>query len=74
MMPCRIQANARQELPPDRKVIACKWVFDTKPNLVGDGGIRKFKARLVIKSFSQRAGEKLSLPSHIRNHFVSSWH
>ncbi|RAN66265.1 reverse transcriptase domain-containing protein, partial [Bacillus sp. SRB_8] len=45
-----------QELPPDRKAIACKWVFNTKPNLTGDGGIRKFKARLVIKGFSQRAG------------------
>jgi hypothetical protein len=45
-----------QELPPDRKAIACKWVFNVKLSLVGDGCVRKFKARLVIKGFSQRAG------------------
>ena len=45
-----------QELPADRKAIASKWVFDLKPSLSGDGSVRKFKARLVIKGFSQRAG------------------
>ena len=45
-----------QDLPQNRKAIASKWVFDVKPSLAGDGSVRKFKARLVIKGFSQRAG------------------
>jgi len=45
-----------EELPRDRKAIGCKWVFNVKPSLVGDGCVRKFKARLVIKGFSQRPG------------------
>jgi transposase InsO family protein len=45
-----------QDLPMGRKAISCKWVFDIKPSLNGDGSVRKFKARLVIKGFSQRAG------------------
>jgi hypothetical protein len=45
-----------QTLPADRKAIACRWVFAIKPNLNGDGFVRKFKARLVVKGFSQRAG------------------
>ena len=45
-----------EKLPAGRKAISSKWVFGVKPNLAGDGSIRKFKARLVIKGFSQRAG------------------
>jgi transposase InsO family protein len=45
-----------QDLPPGRKAIACRWVFNVKPSLNGDGFVRKFKARLVVKGFSQRAG------------------
>lgn len=45
-----------EKLPAGRKAISSKWVFTVKPNLIGDGSIRKFKARLVIKGFSQRAG------------------
>ena len=45
-----------QDLPDNRKAIACRWVYSVKPNLSGDGFVRKFKARLVVKGFSQRAG------------------
>ena len=43
-------------LPSDRKAIASKWVFSAKPSLTGDGSVKKLKARIVIKGFSQRAG------------------
>lgn len=43
-------------LPQGRKAIDCKWVFTVKPSLVDENSIRKFKARLVIKGFSQRPG------------------
>ena len=41
-------------LPQDAKAIPCKWVFRLKTN--PDGTIDKYKARLVIKGFSQRRG------------------
>lgn len=41
-------------LPPDRKVIGCKWVFKTKEN--PDGTVHKYKARLVAKGYHQVAG------------------
>lgn len=40
--------------PRDRKVIGVKWVYKTKLN--PDGTISKYKARLVIKGYSQQAG------------------
>jgi len=42
------------KLRVDRKVIRCKWVFAVKTTT--DGYIDKFKARLVVKGFSQRPG------------------
>lgn len=44
------------ELPAGRKAISCKWVFNVKPSLSGDGTVRKFKARFVVRGFSQREG------------------
>jgi hypothetical protein len=41
-------------LPTDRKAIDCKWVFAVKAD--ANGCIEKFKARLVVKGFSQRPG------------------
>lgn len=42
------------ELPTDRKPVACKWVFKLKRK--ANGEIDKYKARLVARGFSQRAG------------------
>ena len=41
-------------LPSGRKSIGCRWVFSAPPN--NDGMVKKFKARLVVQGFSQRAG------------------
>lgn len=41
-------------LPEGRKAIKCKWVFKTKHDAAGN--IDRYKARLVIKGYSQRKG------------------
>ena len=41
-------------LPPKRKVVQCKWVYQTK--LVADGFDIKHKAKLVAKGYSQVHG------------------
>lgn len=40
------------ELPKGRKAIPCKWIFKIKTN--PDGSIDKYKARLVVKGYSQK--------------------
>ncbi|RYA67977.1 reverse transcriptase domain-containing protein, partial [Enterobacter cloacae complex sp. 2DZ2F20B] len=42
------------ELPANRRPIQNKWIFKIKTN--PDGSINKYKARLVIKGCSQKAG------------------
>lgn len=42
------------ELPKGRKAIPCKWLFKIKTN--ADGTLDKYKARLVIKGYSQKEG------------------
>ncbi|KAJ3651647.1 hypothetical protein Zmor_017672 [Zophobas morio] len=42
------------ELPANRRSIQNKWIFKIKTN--PDGSINKYKARLVIKGCSQKAG------------------
>ena len=42
------------DLPPDRKVVGCKWVFKIK--LDANGQIARYKARLVAQGFSQKPG------------------
>lgn len=42
------------KLPPGRRAIDCKWIFKIKRN--NDGGIERYKARLVIKGCAQRKG------------------
>lgn len=39
------------ELPPNKKIIGCKWVFTVKYN--ASGTVERYKARLVAKGFTQ---------------------
>eukprot|EP00253_Pinus_taeda_P011150 PITA_11150 len=42
------------ELPKDRKIVGCKWVYKLKRGV--DDTKDRYKARLVAKGFSQKAG------------------
>lgn len=42
------------DLPKGRKPLPCKWVYKLKTN--PDGSIERYKARLVVKGFSQKQG------------------
>jgi len=44
-----------EDLPTGKKCIPCKWIYKVKTD--PNGSIEKFKARLVIKGYSQRKGE-----------------
>jgi len=41
-------------LPDGRKTVGCKWVFKKKFSV--DGNVEKYKARLVVKGYSQVEG------------------
>jgi len=41
-------------LPPNRKLVRCKWIYKTKR--AADGFITKYKDLLVAKGFSQVQG------------------
>ncbi|XP_074377288.1 uncharacterized protein LOC141718806 [Apium graveolens] len=52
-----LEANKTWELvplPPGKKAISCKWVFKIKRH--ADGSIERYKARLVVKGFTQKLG------------------
>jgi hypothetical protein len=56
-MDVEIEANNTWELtdlPKGAKAIGVKWVYKTKYNEMGK--IDKFKARLVVKGYSQKYG------------------
>ena len=42
------------ELPKGLKPIGCKWIFKTKRD--SNGNVERYKARLVVKGFTQREG------------------
>ena len=42
------------DLPPSKKPVGCKYVFKIKHN--PDGGIEKYKVRLVAQGFLQQEG------------------
>jgi hypothetical protein len=42
------------DLPPDKSVVCCKWVFKIKTR--SDESIDQYKARLVAKGFTQEYG------------------
>ena len=42
------------DLPPDKSVVGCKWVYKIKTRV--DGSIDRYKARLVAKGFTQEYG------------------
>ena len=50
------EKNTRKfvELPKDRKIVGCKWVF--KLNKGFDGKVERYKVRLVAKWYSQMGG------------------
>ena len=41
-------------LPPGKRTIGCKWIFSVKQK--ADGSVERFKARLVVKGFTQYYG------------------
>src|SRR5258705_8186489 len=47
------EVHERKDLPSGRKAINSQWVFKVKLN--ADGSIERYKARLVIKGYSQLA-------------------
>jgi Reverse transcriptase (RNA-dependent DNA polymerase) len=40
--------------PTNQRIIGCKWVYKVKHK--PDGSIERYKARLVVKGYSQEAG------------------
>ncbi|WKA06040.1 hypothetical protein VitviT2T_023967 [Vitis vinifera] len=42
------------DLPREKKVVGCKWVFIIKSKI--DGSVERYKARLVEKDFTQTYG------------------
>ncbi|KAL2236391.1 UNVERIFIED_CONTAM: Retrovirus-related Pol polyprotein from transposon RE1 [Sesamum indicum] len=42
------------DLPPNKRLIGCKWVYKVKLN--PDGSVERYKARLVAKGYSQVEG------------------
>ena len=41
-----------EEIPNRTKIVGCKWVYKIKYDFKGN--VERYKARLVVKSFTQR--------------------
>lgn len=41
-------------LPPEKKIVGCKWLFKVKYK--SDGSVERYKARLVARGFSRTKG------------------
>ncbi len=50
----RLRTYDLVQLPPDREPLEGRWVHDLKINL--DGQIERYKARWVVKGYTQRPG------------------
>ena len=42
------------QLPESSNISECRWVFKTKHN--SNGNIERYKARLVVKGYTQKGG------------------
>ena len=58
------------ELPPGRKSIACKWVFDVEPSLNGDDCVKKFEARRVV-AVCRNEHESITMKHLHRRHITN---
>ncbi|BFG30986.1 hypothetical protein CerSpe_172600 [Prunus speciosa] len=50
-----LQKNGTWELVPlphGKKILGCRWIYTVK--LKADGSIERYKARLVVKEYTQR--------------------
>eukprot|EP00955_Chlamydomonas_euryale_P006314 67044-Chlamydomonas_euryale.AAC.1 len=64
----------RLDYPPvGTKALGARWVFD--PKRTPDGGVHRFKARLVIKGYNQRPGRTLmrSMPLLLNQWLSGPW-
>ena len=42
------------DVPDDKDVISVKWIYKTKQDV--EGKVQKYKARLVVRGFTQQPG------------------
>jgi hypothetical protein len=42
------------ELPKEKKIVGCKWVYTLKYKV--DGSLKRYKVRLVAKGYTQTFG------------------
>ena len=50
----RTQTCSLVPRPPGTNIVSCKWIFKLKER--SDGSLDKYKARLVVRGFTQQYG------------------